>query len=387
LLEKKDEDKRLYYVASTRAEHKLYLPYYPHTGKQQWVGPVCSLLSPAIEKAFPKNDENKNILWLMPDDHCFADDKIKPDNQRYLPETQIKDQADFFPHIRNYRHKKIRLESFTSLHDKVSRIDKGGEQTTGFQLADEKSKEDDESFGLQKIDIATADIIPDEMPGGTDIGSMFHNILEHIDFTRAVEKMDAAQDKVRSLLDDPETGDIILKQMDIYRVEERWAYNICRIIKNTLTTPISIVDDQFILGRIGKADRLHEVEFMYSDHSAENGFIRGSVDMVFRYNNKFYIADWKSNYLENGYDQDSMAINMNSVGYDLQYRLYTIAVLRWLKQSLNNRFDPVIDFGGIFYFYLRGMGTGKGNGIFYIPAAQLGDLERVEEEVVKIISF
>ncbi|MDO9565384.1 MAG: UvrD-helicase domain-containing protein [Candidatus Desulfaltia sp.] len=395
LLEKTDEDKRLYYVASTRAEHKLYLPYYPNPKKHQWVGPVCSLLSPAIEKAFPKNDENKNILWLTPDDHCFADDKIKPDNQRYLSETQIKDQADLFPHTRNYRHKKIRLESFTSLHDKVSNMDKGGEQTTGFQLADEKSKEDDESFGLQKIDIAPADIIPDEMPGGTEIGSMFHNILENIDFTHAVKKMDLAQDKVRSLLDDPETGDIILKQMDMYRVEERWAYNICRIIKNTLTTPISIVGDQFILGRIGKADRLHEVEFIYPfalpdgkdetipDCAAENGFIRGSVDMVFRYNNKFYIADWKSNYLENGYDQDSMAINMNSVGYDLQYKLYTIAVLRWLKQSLSNRFDPVKDFGGIFYFYLRGMGTGKGNGIFYIPAAQLGDLERMEEEVVK----
>ncbi|HUV49633.1 MAG TPA: 3'-5' exonuclease, partial [Anaerolineae bacterium] len=395
LLEKTDEDKRLYYVASTRAEHKLYLPYYPHTKKQQWVGPVCSLLSPAMEKAFPKDDENKSILWLTPDDHYFADDKIKPDNQSYLPEIQIKDQADLFPHTRNYRYKKIRLESFTSLHDKIFLMHKGGEQTTGFQLADEKSKEDDESFGLQKTDIVPAGIIPDEMPGGTETGSMFHNILEHIDFTHAVEKMDAAQDKVRSLLDDPETGDIILKQMEIYRVEERWAYNICRVIKNTLTTPISIVDDEFILGRIGNEDRIHEVEFIYPfalsagkdetipDCATENGFIRGSVDMVFRYNNKFYIADWKSNYLENGYDHGSMAINMKSVGYDLQYRLYTIAVLRWLKQSLNNRFDPAKDFGGIFYFYLRGMGTGKGNGIFYIPAGQLGDLEGMEQEVAK----
>lgn len=397
LLEKADEDKRLYYVASTRAEHKLYLPYYPYTKKQQWVGPVSRLLSPAIEKAFPKNDENKNILWLTPDDHCFADDKITPGEQKHVPEIQIKDQADLFPCIKNYRHKKIKLESFTSLHDKILLAYKGGEQTTGFQIVHEKSKEDDESFASQDIDVTDIDIMPDEMPGGTETGSMFHNILEHIDFTHAVEKMDAAQDKVRFLLDDPETGDIILKQMEIYRIEERWAYNICRVIKNTLTTPISIVDDEFILGRIGKADRLHEVEFIYPfalsagkdetipDCTTENGFIRGSVDMVFRYNNKFYIADWKSSYLENGYDQDSMAINMKSAGYDLQYKLYTIAVLRWLKQSVNNRFDPVKDFGGVFYFYLRGMGTGKGNGIFYVPGDQLGDLERMEEEVAKRI--
>lgn len=398
-LEKTDEDKRLYYVASTRAQHKLYLPYYPYTKKYSWVGPVCSLLSPALKKAFPKDNEKKNILWLTSDDHYYADDKTKPDNQRYLPEIQIKDAKDLFPRIKNYSHKKIRLESFTSLHDKILFAHKGGEQTAGFQIMHEKSKEDDESFASQKIDDTPVDITHDEMPGGTETGSMFHNILEHIDFTHVVEKMDASQDKVRSLLDDPETGDIILKQMEIYRVEERWAYNICQVIKNTLTTPISIVDDEFILGRLGQADRLHEVEFIYPfalsaykdktipDCAAENGFIRGSVDMVFRYNNKFYIADWKSNYLENGYDHNSMAINMKSAGYDLQYKLYTIAVLRWLKQSLNNRFDPAEDFGGVFYFYLRGMGTGKGNGIFYIPAGQLGDLKKMEEEVAKIVIF
>ncbi|MCK4468363.1 MAG: UvrD-helicase domain-containing protein [Desulfobacterales bacterium] len=395
LLEKTDEDKRLYYVASTRAQHKLYLPYYPYTKKHSWVGPVCSLLSPALKKAFPKDNEKKNILWLVQDDHYYTDDKTKPDKQTYLPEIQIKDATDLFPHIKDYRHKKIRLESFTSLHDKILLAHKGIEQTAGFQIMHEKSKEDDESFASQKIDNTPADITPDEMPGGIEIGSMFHNILEHIDFTHAVEKMDASQDKARSLMDDPETGDIILKQMEIYRVEERWTYNICQIIKNTLTTPISIVDDEFILGRLGQADRLHELEFIYPfalsaykdetipDCTAENGFIRGSVDMVFRYNNKFYIADWKSNYLENGYDHDSMAINMKSAGYDLQYKLYTIAVLRWLKQSLNNRFDPAEDFGGVFYFYLRGMGTGKGNGIFYIPAGQLGDLKKMEQEIIK----
>lgn len=395
LLEKADEDKRLYYVASTRAEHKLYLPYYPYTKKQQWVGPVSRLLSPAMEKAFPKNDENKNILWLTLDDHCFADDKITSGEQKYVSEIQTKDATDLFPRIENYRHKKIKLESFTSLHDKILLEHKGGGQTAGFQIMHEKSKEDDEGFASQETDIAPADITTDEMPGGTEIGSMFHNILEHIDFTHAVEKMDAAQDKVSSLLDDPETGYIILKQMEIYRVEERWAYNICRVIKNTLTTPISIIDDEFILGKLGRADRLHEVEFIYPfalsackdetipDCAAENGFIRGFVDMVFRYNNKFYIVDWKSNYLENGYEQDSMEINMKSADYDMQYKLYTIAVLRWLKQSLRNRFDPAKDFGGIFYFYLRGMGTGNGNGIFYIPAGRLGDLEKMEQEVIK----
>ena len=105
--------------------------------------------------------------------------------------------------------------------------------------------------------------------------------------------------------------------------------------------------------------------------------------MVFRYNEKFYIAEWKSNYIENGYDHDSMALNMQGAGYDLQYKLYAIAVLRWLKQGLGMEFDPAENFGGVFYFYLRGMGAAKGDGIFYVSADKLGNLKEIEKEIIK----
>ncbi|OEU81217.1 MAG: hypothetical protein BA872_01630 [Desulfobacterales bacterium C00003060] len=185
--------------------------------------------------------------------------------------------------------------------------------------------------------------------------------------------------------------------MEIYRVDERWQERICGIIWNTLTTPIRPVADDFILAQLKEEERLHEVEFYYPfsfpvnepekipDCEIANQYIRGFVDLVFKHNKKFYIADWKSNYIESGYDQQSMEINMNHADYHLQYKLYTVAVLRWLKQAMDDRFDPEKNFGGILYFYLRGMGTGNGNGIYYVPADELRSLEELEREVAGII--
>ena len=117
----------------------------------------------------------------------------------------------------------------------------------------------------------------------------------------------------------------------------------------------------------------------------KDGFIRGFVDLIFQWKGRFYIADWKSNILETGYDQDSMEKSMARSRYDLQYSLYAIATLRWLKQTLGNRFDPERHFGGIFYFYLRGMNAGGRTGIYYVPPEKLGTLERIEEKTRKMM--
>jgi len=396
-LEKTDEDKRLYYVASTRAQHKLYLPYYPYTKKHSWVGPVCSLLSPALSKTFSKDDEKKNILWLSPDQSSMAMYSMMQGKQRDLPVIEKKDLAKPFPSTRNFIHKKIKLESFSSLNYKSFFFHENVKQGKGFLSLYEKSKDDDESFASQKIDAGAADITPDEMPGGAEIGSMLHNILELINFETVYAKAKGQTDNGGSLIDDPEAGDIILRQMDIYRVDKCWQQHICRMLSNTLTTPVRFIDDEFVLGRLGEEDRLHEIEFYYPfslpvddnkkipDCKITNGFIKGFIDLVFKYAGKYYIADWKSNYIEDGYARDAMEVNMNHANYHLQYKLYSIALIRWLKQAMDNAFDPAKDFGGVFYFYLRGMEAGTENGIYYVPGEKLGDLDRLEKEVAEML--
>ena len=200
------------------------------------------------------------------------------------------------------------------------------------------------------------------------------------------------------LLERKETGDVIVKTMDAYRVEDRWRPQVCRIVADTLTTPVSAVEDSFVLGRLKQEDRIHEVEFYYPfafpvgeplkipDCDIVAGrrcFIRGFVDLVFRYKGKFFIADWKSNRLDGGYGRKALDDCMDAAGYHLQYKLYTVAVLRWLKQAFGDRFDPDSQFGGVFYFFLRGMGTGNGNGVYFVSPTEIGTLEHLESEIAK----
>jgi len=393
--EKTDEDKRLFYVALSRTQFKLYVPFFPFTSRQAWVGPVCRLLSPALSSAFPEDDGNPAVGRLTPDAHIApGKGDVKTGEQATISENGIDESTRLLPSVKNYQHRKIMLKSFSSLHDRIFHGLDQLPQDVGFQAAQEKDKEDDESFAsfdAENIQLIRA---ADEIPGGTDIGSMFHDIIEHIDFRAVVENPDR-------LSETPETRDVIVKYMEIYRIDERWRLQVCQVIADVLTTPVSVAGDELIIGHLRKEDRIHEVEFYYPfslpvdkelnipDCEIErgyNGFIRGFVDLVFRYKEKFFIADWKSNRIDAGYDLKALENNMNNAGYHLQYKLYSIAMLRWLTQSLGNRFDPDKQFGGIFYFYLRGMGSGNGNGIYYVAPGDVGRLEHLEEEIADQIA-
>lgn len=393
--EKADEDKRLFYVALSRTQFKLYVPFFPYAARQTWVGPVCRLLSPALASAFLDNDDHPAVGWLAPYSQIAPVERDKRTVEHtIISENDVGELPWALPSIKNYEHRKIMLTSFSSLHDRIFHRLEQLPQVAGFQVAQEKDKEDDESFASFDADDIQSIRAADEIPGGTDIGSMFHDIIEHIDFRAVVENSNR-------LSETPEIREVIVKYMEIYRIDERWLPQVCQVIADVLTTPVNVGGNELIMGHIGKEDRIHEVEFYYPlswpvDKELKipdveikkglNGFIRGFVDLVFRYKEKFYIADWKSNRIDEGYDLNALENNMNRAGYHLQYKLYSIAVLRWLTQALGNRFNPDKQFGGIFYFYLRGMGTGNGNGIYYVAPGDVGRLEHLEEEIANQIA-
>jgi len=390
LREREDEDKRLYYVALTRAQFKLYLPYFPVTGKQRWIGPVCRLLSPAIALSFPKEDDTRAPGWLTLDAHAEPGGNGPETMEPSMGSENSRDWSPMrLPPDKSFQHRKSMVESFSSLHHRAFYNREQPPHASGFQAASGKDKEDDESFAPFDSEEIQSIRRADEIPGGTDIGSMFHDIIEHIDFESVAENPDL-------FLETPETRDVIVKYMEIYRIDDCWRSQVCRIIVNVLTAPVCIGTDEFKLCHLQKKDRIHEVEFYYpfslpvdtalkipdcEIKKGHKGFIRGFVDLIFRNKEKYYIADWKSNRINAGYDRKTMAGNMDAAGYHLQYKLYTIALLRWLKQSLGNRFDPDKSFGGIIYFYLRGMGSGNGNGIYYVAPEDVGSLEHLEEEI------
>jgi len=96
--------------------------------------------------------------------------------------------------------------------------------------------------------------------------------------------------------------------------------------------------------------------------------MKGFIDLVFRYQGKYYIADYKSNHLGNelnSYRPDQLAGAMAEHRYDMQYLIYTVALHRYLEKRIIN-YDYSRHFGGVYYLFLRGMNESEGpnSGIF-----------------------
>ena len=97
------------------------------------------------------------------------------------------------------------------------------------------------------------------------------------------------------------------------------------------------------------------------------GMVRGSIDLVFRHNGKYYLVDYKSNFLGStlaDYNQEALKKEMLHSHYDWQYLIYTLALHRYL-QSVVPHYDYARDFGGVFYLFLRGMNGELQSGVFY----------------------
>ena len=92
------------------------------------------------------------------------------------------------------------------------------------------------------------------------------------------------------------------------------------------------------------------------------GMLHGFIDLIFERDGKYFVADYKSNYLGDNledYNQQSMCEKNRSSFYDLQYLIYTVALDKYLQQSLTNyNYDE--HFGGVYYLYLRGLKNGFG---------------------------
>lgn len=94
-------------------------------------------------------------------------------------------------------------------------------------------------------------------------------------------------------------------------------------------------------------------------HSAKlNGFLNGFIDMVFEHQGKYFILDWKSNFLGDklsDYRRSALEQAIAEHDYAVQWCLYSVALLRWLRLKLPGQ-DPLQKIGGVVYAFIRGMG-------------------------------
>ena len=112
--------------------------------------------------------------------------------------------------------------------------------------------------------------------------------------------------------------------------------------------------------------------------TAVDGYLRGFVDLVVEAHGRWYVIDYKSNWLggsPDAYTSAAVGAAMRASAYSLQYLLYVVALHRYLGLRLPG-YDYERHVGGVFYLFVRGMDPGAGmeRGVWFDrPGAGLVD--------------
>ncbi|MEX0823091.1 MAG: exodeoxyribonuclease V subunit beta [Balneolaceae bacterium] len=208
-------------------------------------------------------------------------------------------------------------------------------------------------------------------PRGATAGTAIHKLFEHEEFDfSSVSKM--------------HDYSFIEEVLSNYQIDNKWAPVLSGMMKDVACAKI----DSLHLDQINRKDELREMEFhfpvskVHTDQLFEiirnqNGvnpseneskhFLTGFIDLIVRQNGKYYILDYKSNHLGDrieDYDQQCLKNEIESAGYDLQYHLYTVALVKYLRNNLPG-FEYEKHFGGAAYLFIRGMRAGSDQGVWF----------------------
>ncbi len=105
-----------------------------------------------------------------------------------------------------------------------------------------------------------------------------------------------------------------------------------------------------------------------------NGMLKGFIDLVFEHRGRYYVLDYKSNWLgpdDRAYTRDTMTTAILESRYEVQYALYLLALHRLLRARLGPDYDPDRHLGGAVYVFLRGLNGPDAGAVFERPATGL----------------
>ncbi|OQW95227.1 MAG: exodeoxyribonuclease V subunit beta [Beggiatoa sp. IS2] len=350
LIEEQAENLRLFYVAITRAKYRCYLIW--GVFKDITTSPLAHLLHENLEKVEESVLRHK-LQELV--EKSAKTIRVSPlplnsmDYQRPLSET-VQLQARIFTGTIAQDWK---ISSFTALSTHHS-----GEMI---------ERPDYDEITPTRLDLTQLSVSKKlsifSFPGGAKVGILIHQLFEQIDFTAPLTD---AEPLIESLL--------ISNNYDI-----AWKPTFSKFIMDVVTTPLEPKRPTFTLSQINREMRLNELEFYYpmqgiTPQGLENlfkrsnipiktvsfstlrGFMRGFIDLIFQYEDKFYLVDYKSNLLgiQEAYHRNNLDWVMQQENYLLQYHIYVVALHRYLSLRLPNyRYEQ--HFGGVYYLFVRGM--------------------------------
>jgi exodeoxyribonuclease V beta subunit len=359
--ESMSEDIRLLYVALTRAKNLVYL-FWGDIGKVS-DSPLYNLLN-LKDPQSASIPSQLQTLFSSPTGHIsvkpFTDQEIKYFN------NPMSDTGSYI--CRKYQNRlkyDWSLISYSSLHRSM--------------IINQKDKEFDEAF-------ITSDLILEEpktpfsLPKGAKIGTCLHEILEEVDFENSTQEI---------------FNQKVSQKLIKYKIDSSWCETITKMLLDLMHVPLI---NKTSLNQISLSQRIVELEFYFPfskidrsklnqkllsvakndvqkdlvqlfslmDLSRLNGYMRGFIDMIFKFENKYYIIDWKSNYLGDqlsDYTAEKLKVYMLEHAYHLQYYIYLLALHKYLKYRISD-YDFSQHLGGVYYTFLRGIGENHQTGIY-----------------------
>jgi len=368
------ENIRLLYVALTRAKYRCYLVWGAfREAERSSLAYLLHTRSGGIEKLTDAQIRRDLKELVMASGRTISVSS--------LPKAEAGVYTPFGEPIESYACRPFRGEleqdwgtaSFTSL---ISRGRREGD------LPDRDKAAHTPVIAL-KSTTQPEDFIPSifNFPRGNRAGQFFHEVFQHLDFTAAAST---------------ENQMLIQEKLAAYGFESFWEAPLRQMVGHVLSTPLETTDGRFFLSKLTREERLHEIEFTFPldsltpdrlkkvfahhaifdsleefpqklarlDFNPVKGLMRGYIDLIFRWQSRFYLLDWKSNYLGGNieaYAPDRLKDVMGREYYLLQCALYSVALHRYLRFRVPN-YRYASHFGGVLYVFLRGVDSTRGAG-------------------------
>lgn len=192
------------------------------------------------------------------------------------------------------------------------------------------------------------------LPAGRETGILLHALLKTFSF---------------SSLSTSDTLPLITPQLNGHPLAA-WSEVIAEVLFRAVCTPLPLLNGPTALCSIDSRRQFRELEFLYHAPnlsslglaSKDRHLLRGSMDLVFEHQERYYLIDWKSNWLgPTAADYGPVALRsaVQQHGYEMQAQIYREALERYLRLVDRRPFSQI--FGGVYFLFLRGLRADASN--------------------------
>lgn len=406
--EARAENLRLYYVAFTRAKETLHIPLLPEKAGKTGTGPLGGFVANAVRALAASPDAASRLRRDeegIHEDGLVAAERTPAQASTHAQGAAVADERGrenlvtqareaFARRRRLTSYSRLALHATTETAAVLAADPLLGEDGTRAQRQEHVAEDVSETPGVTEVPEAASTaagyaamehrrggITAAELPPGAAAGTALHALLERTPFHSVLEAESPA-----AWLDLPGHRARVEETLRREGVDIACAPAAARAVWNALRCPLPVPEREGAAGVAASTFRLadlapenlrHEVEFLLPfDGATEHGdlpagvaacgtFLWGFIDLVYRHGDRYYLLDWKSNLLAE-YDTASVRHAMDQHRYDLQWKLYSIALDRWLAARIPG-YDPERHFGGVHYLFLRGATPDRFTGIAERP--------------------